>query len=75
MRQVARADPDEVSVIDLNRMLSPAGVYTTSLDGVAVRWSDGVHISLAGGELLQRQILPELGRIGLEDEMAARSHG
>ena len=75
VRQVARADPDEVSVIDLNRMLGPAGDYTASLDGVAVRWPDGVHITLAGGELLQRQILPELGRIGMEDEAAPRARG
>ncbi len=75
VRQVARADPGEVSVIDLNRMLGPAGVYTASLDGVAVRWPDGIHVSTAGGELLQRQILPELDLIGLEDETAARSRG
>ena len=58
VRQVARSDPDVVSVIDLNQMLSPDGVYTASLDGVDVRSSDGIHISPAGGELLQRQILP-----------------
>jgi len=75
VRQVARSDPGEVSVIDLNRMLSPAGVYTASLDGVDVRWPDGVHISEAGGELLQRQILPEFDRIGMEDETAARAQG
>ena len=75
VRQVARSDPGEISVIDLNRMLSPAGVYTASLDGVAVRWPDGVHISLAGGQLLQPQILPEIDRIGMEDETAARSEG
>ncbi|MGA2473954.1 MAG: acyltransferase, partial [Acidimicrobiales bacterium] len=75
VRQVARSDPGEISVIDLNRMLSPAGVYTASLDGVAVRWPDGVHISTAGGQLLQPQILPEIDRIGMEDETAARAQG
>ena len=75
VRQVAQADPGEVSVIDLNRMLSRDGVYTASLDGVDVRWPDGVHISPAGGQLLQREILPEIDHIGLEDETAARSGG
>jgi len=75
VRQVARSDPREVSVIDLNRMLSPRGVYTASLDGVEVRLPDGIHISPAGGELLQRQILPEIDRIGMEDETAARAQG
>ncbi len=54
VHQVARSDPRQVSVIDLNRMLSPHGVYTASLDGVDVRLPDGIHISQAGGELLQR---------------------
>lgn len=73
VRQVARADPHEVSVIDLNRMLSPDGVYTASLDGLDVRY-DGIHISPAGGQLLQRQILPQIDRIGMEDEAAPRVH-
>ena len=73
VRQVARADPGDVSVIDLNRMLDPAGVYTATLDGLDVRY-DGVHISAAGGQLLQRQILPQIDRIGLADEAAARAH-
>ena len=60
-------------MIDLNRMLSPDGVYTASLSGVAVRSVDGIHISLGGGELLQRQILPAVDQIGMEDE-AARAH-
>ncbi len=72
VRDVARARPRVVSVIDLNRMLGPAGVYTASVSGVDVRWSDGVHVSLDGGALLRRRILPVVDRIGMEDE-AARS--
>ena len=68
--QVARAEPKEVSVIDLNRMLSPDGVYTASVDGVTVRWPDGVHVTTAAGQLLQRQILPSIDRLGLEEEAA-----
>ena len=54
-------------MIDLNRMLGPDGVYTASVDGLAraferrhprQRWT--------GGALLQRQILPEVDRIGME---------
>jgi hypothetical protein len=71
VRQVAQSDPGEVSVIDLNRMLSPDGVYTATLDGIDVRSPDGIHVSPAGGELLQRQILPLIDRIGMEDEAAA----
>ncbi|MBV8462787.1 MAG: hypothetical protein JO368_05810 [Acidimicrobiales bacterium] len=71
--QVARAHPGEVRVIDLNRMLSPGGTYTATFDGVDVRY-DGIHISQAGGQLLQSRILPEVARIGLEEETAARAH-
>jgi len=74
VQQVARAHPGVVSVIDLNKLLSPDGVYTATLSGVDVRMPDGIHISLNGGELLQRQVLPALDRIGLEDE-AARAPG
>ena len=72
--RVARDHAGEVSVIDLNRMLSPDGVYTAHVDGVTVRWTDGVHVTAAAGELLQRQILPQIDRIGLDDETAARAH-
>jgi hypothetical protein len=73
VQQVARAHPGVVSVLDLNRMLSPDGVFTASLSGVDVRSADGIHISLSGGELLQSQILPAVDRIGMEDE-ATRAH-
>ena len=73
VRRVAQADPGVVSVIDLNRMLSPGGYHAT-LDGVDVRSSDGIHVSPAGGELLQRQILPTIDRIGMESEAAARAN-
>ena len=73
VQQVARTHPGVVSVLDLNRMLSPDGVFTASLSGVDVRSADGIHISLNGGELLQSQILPAVDRIGMEDE-ATRAH-
>ncbi|HEY1828783.1 MAG TPA: SGNH hydrolase domain-containing protein [Acidimicrobiales bacterium] len=74
-RQVAKSMPHEVTVIDLNKMLSPNGKYDTVVDGVRVRWSDGVHVSYAGGELLQRSILPTIDRIGLADERRVKVTG
>jgi hypothetical protein len=70
VRQVAQTHPGVVSVIDLNKMLSPDGVYASSLSGIDVRSTDGIHISVSGGELLRRQILPAVDRIGLEDGAA-----
>ncbi|HEY6429463.1 MAG TPA: SGNH hydrolase domain-containing protein [Acidimicrobiales bacterium] len=74
VERVARADPGEVSVVDVNRMLSPDGVYTASLAGVVVRWSDGIHVTPAGGQLLQPEILPDIARLGLRDERGSRVH-
>jgi hypothetical protein len=73
LRQVAATHPGVVSVLDLNKMLSPGGAYTASVSGVDVRSSDGIHVSVDGGELLQRQILPAVDRIGMDDE-AAKAH-
>ncbi len=54
-----------VTLIDLNKKLDPHGHFQLAIDGVTVRWNDGVHISKAGGEWLQPFILPTAGRQGL----------
>jgi hypothetical protein len=56
------------SVIDLNRMLDPAGSYTPTLHGVDVRDDDQEHVSVYGGMLLRPMILPTLVRLGLRHE-------
>ncbi len=68
VRRVARTEPNEVTVIDLNHLLAPGGAYAASLDGIDVRSTDGVHISPEGGELLQSEILPQIARLGLNAE-------
>jgi hypothetical protein len=55
-----------VTLVDLNKKLDPHGRFQLSIDGVTVRWADGVHVSKAGGEWLQPFILPTVGRLGLE---------
>ena len=62
---VAATDPSQVTVVPLNKMLDPAGHYQDVIDGVVTRWSDGIHISPAGGRLLQRDILPIIDRVAL----------
>ena len=57
-----------VSVVDLNHLLAPGGAYAAAVDGVVVRSSDGIHISPAGGELLQSEILPQIAQFGLKAE-------
>ena len=65
VNEVGRADPGVVTVIDLNKMLDPKGQFTMTIGGVTARWSDGVHVSLPGGELVQPKILPTVAALGL----------
>jgi peptidoglycan/LPS O-acetylase OafA/YrhL len=64
VRRVAARHPGVVSVIDLNRLLDPAGHYTSYVDGVRVRNPDDEHPSTAGGELLRPVVLPQLLALG-----------
>jgi hypothetical protein len=74
LRSIAAAHRSDVTVIDLNKILDPAGHYTLTVDGVRVRYYDGVHITITGGEWLQPKILPAIAALGLEGP-AKRSTG
>jgi hypothetical protein len=63
---VAERHRDVVTVIDLNRILGPHGTFQTVVDGVTVRWADGLHISEPGGEWLQARVLPTVAQLGLD---------
>ena len=66
LRAVATEHRHQVTLIDLNRILDPDGHFTSTVDGVAVRWpGDGVHLSTAGGQWLQPRVLPEIAGLGL----------
>ncbi len=73
VREVARRHPGVVYVIDLNRLLDPAGHYTSYIDGVRVRNADDEHPSTAGGELLRPVILPRLLDLGSTHSQARAS--
>ncbi|MBV8462721.1 MAG: acyltransferase family protein [Acidimicrobiales bacterium] len=66
VRQVAAAHPANVGLLDLDALMCPSGGYTTSVDGVALRDGDGVHIvpSAAAGQWLDAHILPYLVHLG-----------
>ena len=66
LAEVAARHPGTVSVIDLNRILDPHGVFQSVIDKVTVRWPDGIHVSKPGGEWLQARVLPTVARLGLE---------
>jgi hypothetical protein len=63
--QVARSRARVVTLIDLNRRLDPDGTFHTVIDGITVRWADGIHISEPAGVWLQPFILPTVAELGL----------
>jgi hypothetical protein len=66
LRRVAATDPRVVSVLDLNALVGPSHRYQRVVDGVTVRWADGEHFSVPGGEWLRSRLLPTVARLGLE---------
>ncbi len=66
VRSVAAAHPATVALVDFGSLLCPGGQFTTTVDGVALRDGDGVHIipSAAAGQWLDARLLPSLVRIG-----------
>ncbi len=65
LEQVASRHPGTVRVIDLEHIVDPSGHYQRNVDGVTVRWADGIHFAQTGGEWLQPQLLPALTSWGL----------
>ncbi len=64
---VARHRSSQVTLVDVGRMLDPSGQYQSVVDGVTARTTDGIHISVPGGEWLQPQILPTVVELGRRD--------
>jgi lysophospholipase L1-like esterase len=60
LRDLAGANPGKVSVVDLNKVLDPAGRWTDTVDGVSVRISDRMHLSAAGADLAARDVVPQI---------------
>ena len=73
LRRVAARHPGEVRVIDLNAVLDPKGQFQTVVDGVTVRWADGIHVTKAGGQWIQPAVLPVVAQLGLEARASGRT--
>lgn len=70
IRAVAARHPGVATVIPLGRYLDPDGHFSTLVNGITVRPSDGVHITLAASGMLAPKILPTLARLGHERRAA-----
>jgi peptidoglycan/LPS O-acetylase OafA/YrhL len=71
--RVAARHPGEVTVVDLNEILDPAGHFQTVVDGVTVRWADGIHVTKAGGQWIEPFVLPTVAQLGLDARAAGRT--
>ena len=58
LRSVARAHPTTVGILDVGGMMSPHGRYASVVDGVSVRYVDGIHWTFQGDELIWRLVQP-----------------
>jgi hypothetical protein len=74
LEAVAKSRPGVATLVDLNRELDPGGAYQPVIDGVTVRWTDGIHISEPGGVWLQPFILPIVAQLGLSARSTAAAH-
>jgi peptidoglycan/LPS O-acetylase OafA/YrhL len=61
---VAANHPGVVSVVPLGAILDPGDHFSEMVDGIQVRFSDGVHITPLGGAWLAPKILPSLLELG-----------
>ena len=55
-----------MTIIDLNRFLGPAGVWTGTVNGVSARGPDGTHLSPEGADLVAGWLAPQLVRLARE---------
>jgi peptidoglycan/LPS O-acetylase OafA/YrhL len=73
VREVAAEHPATDSVVDLNAATCPGGKFSTDVDGVAVRRSDGVHFTDAAGPVLAPKLMPAIVAAGRAQAAAAAS--
>ena len=69
MRHVMIEGPGRVVVAELGARLDPGGHFTTTIDGVVVRFADGIHVTSAGAKLVSPWLLTRSAALGT----AARS--
>ncbi len=73
LRQVAAGSGNKVVVEDLNAHLDPGGRYAQTIDGVNVRYADGVHVEPDGAALAAPWLLTQVDRLGAAHRAAPRS--
>ena len=64
LRYVAASSGGRVVVADVGGKLDPGGHFTRTVDGVNVRFTDGIHVTQAGAELIAPWLLQDAASLG-----------
>jgi hypothetical protein len=64
VRQVAAAHPTTDSAVDLFGAACPGGKFASTVQGVTIRYTDGVHFTPPGGQFLASKIMPAIVAAG-----------
>ncbi len=70
VREVAAEHPTTDSAVDLFSAACPGGKFASTVHGVMIRYTDGVHFTVAGGQYLAPKIMPAIVAAG-RAQMAA----
>ena len=67
LRRAAAEAGSGVVVEDLNAHLDPGGHYVQYINGVNVRYADGIHVDAAGAKFVAPWLLTEVARIAADN--------
>ena len=61
-RDVVQHSGGRASILDLNKLIDPNGVWTDTVNGIKVRLFDKMHLSKDGAAFVGRWLTPQLPR-------------
>ncbi len=64
VREVAAEHPTTDDAVDLFGAACPGGKFASAVHGVTIRYTDGVHFTVAGGQYLAPKIMPAIVAAG-----------
>jgi len=64
LAEVAARYPGRVELVALGARLDPGGRYTAVIDGQQMRFSDGIHPTVAAGKYVQVWLAPKIAALG-----------
>ncbi len=60
LQQAAARDPAHAGVLDMGALVSPGGRFSTTVHGISMRMSDGVHFTNVGARWTWNALLPRV---------------